>query len=352
MCRLAAQSVLDAPANLFHAWVGTPGVVQLQLLHRFSLGPAPTRKLTNSPTFTVATGLTSWGTIGFNYASNSELTPAFPNEWEFFARIAVLRQESGAPVDLLLQLGHNVAGASQDGGLLIARHVGRLRVLAHGAAFSHAFDSNAVRLAAGAGAVLRLSKHVTLSGDATTLIDRREREALAWSAGVQLGVPYTPHSLSLHATNVGARTLEGIARGGPSTRYGFEYTIPITLRRYFPRSAIAVGAPTLERSARPPVVSSLRSHLPRRRPPRAAPDTVLVELKQFSFGKQLVVAVGTTVVWHNRDPVAHVVRSDSGMFDSGLIDPAKSWRFTFTTPGTFSFHCMPHPFMKGTIVVR
>lgn len=352
MLRVRAQSALDAPTNLSHGWVGTPGVIQFQLLHRFSLGPAPTRKLTNSPTLTVATGLNSWGTVGFNYASNSDLVPAFPNEWEFFARIAALRQEAGAPVDLILQAGHNVAAASQDGGVLIARRVGPWRLLAHGAVFSHAFDSSAMRIATGAGAVLRLSKNVTLSGDATILADRSEEERLAWSAGIQFGVPYTPHSLSLHATNVSVRTLEGIARGGTATRYGFEYTIPITLRRYLPPASSAAVTHAMGRFARPPVVNSVWSIIPRHRAARIGSDTVVVDLKQFTFGKKLEIVVGTTVVWQNRDPVAHTVIADSGLFNSGLIDPTKAWRFTFTTTGTFPYHCMPHPFMKGTIVVR
>ena len=40
------------------------------------------------------------------------------------------------------------------------------------------------------------------------------------------------------------------------------------------------------------------------------------------------------------------------IFDSGLIDAGKQWSYTFTRAGSFAFHCTPHPFMKGVVVVR
>jgi len=39
------------------------------------------------------------------------------------------------------------------------------------------------------------------------------------------------------------------------------------------------------------------------------------------------------------------------VWDSGLLDPGESFSFTFTTPGTFDYYCIPHPFMQGQIVV-
>lgn len=67
---------------------------------------------------------------------------------------------------------------------------------------------------------------------------------------------------------------------------------------------------------------------------------------------RLEVTVGTTVEWTNRDPLAHTVTAVNGSFNSGLIQPGKTYRHTFTKAGTYSVYCMPHPFMKGTIVVR
>ena len=67
---------------------------------------------------------------------------------------------------------------------------------------------------------------------------------------------------------------------------------------------------------------------------------------------RLEVTVGTTVEWTNRDPLPHTVTAVNGSFNSGLIQPGKTFRHTFTKLGTYNFYCMPHPFMKGTIIVR
>jgi plastocyanin len=81
--------------------------------------------------------------------------------------------------------------------------------------------------------------------------------------------------------------------------------------------------------------------------------TVLVEIKSLRFAKSTVtVEAGTTIAWRNRDPLSHTVTSDSTGFDSGEIRPDASWSHTFTTPGTFSYHCAPHPNMQATVVVR
>ena len=60
-------------------------------------------------------------------------------------------------------------------------------------------------------------------------------EKPAWSAGVHVAIPGTPHTLSIQATNTNTATLQGASRGTSQRRYGFEFTIPITLARYFGR---------------------------------------------------------------------------------------------------------------------
>ncbi|MDE1765320.1 MAG: cupredoxin domain-containing protein [Thaumarchaeota archaeon] len=69
------------------------------------------------------------------------------------------------------------------------------------------------------------------------------------------------------------------------------------------------------------------------------------------------VKVGTTVVWTNQDSAAHTVTSGdqstgpSGTFDSGLIKPGNTFKYTFTTAGTTSYFCTIHPWMTGKIIV-
>jgi plastocyanin len=72
---------------------------------------------------------------------------------------------------------------------------------------------------------------------------------------------------------------------------------------------------------------------------------------QFAH-RSIEITAGTTIEWKNDDPLPHSVTADDASFDSGLIEAGRVWRYTFTRPGTYPFHCTPHPFMQGTIVVR
>jgi plastocyanin len=61
--------------------------------------------------------------------------------------------------------------------------------------------------------------------------------------------------------------------------------------------------------------------------------------------------VGDTVAWLNTGTMAHSVTSDANAFDSGMIAPGATWEHRFTTPGTFAYHCTPHPWMKAVVNV-
>jgi plastocyanin len=344
-----AQSVSGRTPNLEGGWTAPRGVVQLNLVHRFSMSERPLRKVTNTPTFHVGTGLTDQLMVGFTYGSNSTLVAAYPNEWEFFARALPLSEVGGAPLDVSLQGGYNVASESADGELLVARSLGSVKLLAAGRAFSSAYAGTETRFAVTGGAVLHLTPSVAIAGDYGALFGRDDSEVVAWSAGVQLGVPYTPHSLSIHATNVGTASLEGSSRGS-RTRWGFEYTIPITLRRYV-RSGGGGGGGV----SRPdgPLAEEMDESSKMPAAAMGTADTVYVGLHNLAYQTEtLTVVMGTTVVWLNMDPVQHSVVADDETFDSGLIDPEKTFSVTFTEAGEHGYHCRPHPFMKATVVVR
>jgi LPXTG-motif cell wall-anchored protein len=83
----------------------------------------------------------------------------------------------------------------------------------------------------------------------------------------------------------------------------------------------------------------------------AAPGAVTIA--DFSFRPATVtVDVGDSVTWSNQDDVEHTATGSSGSFDTGLIEPGASASATFDEAGSFSYICTPHPFMKGTVVVR
>ena len=73
----------------------------------------------------------------------------------------------------------------------------------------------------------------------------------------------------------------------------------------------------------------------------------------FSPNTVTVSASGNnTVTWVNNDNAPHTVTADDGSFNSGNIAPGGSFSFTFTTAGTYKYHCTYHPWMTGTVVVQ
>jgi plastocyanin len=89
--------------------------------------------------------------------------------------------------------------------------------------------------------------------------------------------------------------------------------------------------------------------------PFMAPKLNAVTIDNFMFMPPIMtINVGETVTWTNKAAVGHTATSDdNGMaFDTGLIAPGNSYVQEFLIPGTYTYHCKPHPYMRGTIIVR
>ncbi|MGI8413444.1 MAG: cupredoxin domain-containing protein [Solirubrobacteraceae bacterium] len=77
-----------------------------------------------------------------------------------------------------------------------------------------------------------------------------------------------------------------------------------------------------------------------------------VQIKNYNFAPDtLTVKVGTKVTWTNHDATAHTATADGGSFDTGTLNQGQSKTIVFMRPGTFSYHCIFHAFMTGTIKV-
>jgi plastocyanin len=78
-----------------------------------------------------------------------------------------------------------------------------------------------------------------------------------------------------------------------------------------------------------------------------------VSISGFAFDPSTItVHVGDTVAWTNSDGVAHTATADDASFDTGHIGAGTtSSPITFTTAGTFAYHCAIHSSMHGTVVV-
>jgi plastocyanin len=72
-----------------------------------------------------------------------------------------------------------------------------------------------------------------------------------------------------------------------------------------------------------------------------------------AFGANpLNVTAGSTVVWVNNDNTSHNPIANNGAFSIASIRSGGQGSFTFSTAGTFPYHCGIHPNMVGTIVVQ
>jgi len=84
--------------------------------------------------------------------------------------------------------------------------------------------------------------------------------------------------------------------------------------------------------------------------------------QQDNFVPKLVniqLGINNKVIWENIDETAHTVTPDkefedkySGKFGSlGVIKPGTKYEFLFTEPAQIEYHCEPHPWMKGKLVI-
>lgn len=87
----------------------------------------------------------------------------------------------------------------------------------------------------------------------------------------------------------------------------------------------------------------------------SAVATDSVTIRDYAFGPTSIkVKKGTKVTWTNQDQVEHTVTTQSGsptMFDSGLFGKDKTFSYTFEKTGTYQYYCIPHQYMKATVIV-
>ena len=86
---------------------------------------------------------------------------------------------------------------------------------------------------------------------------------------------------------------------------------------------------------------------------RTGPKTHTVTIEGIRFQPpMLTVSRGDTIVWVNKDVVAHTATSKAGGFDSKTIQAEGSWEYTAGTKGEFAYICAFHPVMKATLRVQ
>jgi plastocyanin len=385
---VAAQDVTLRTPNLSGGWVGPPGRLHTNVVHRFwQVDQGDERKLLNSPTLHLAASLPlparalPGGLLaGVRYASNATVEDRV-NEWEMHLRWALepapgpaapgADGEPPAPrrFGLGLTAAWNAAASSLDGeasvtldllrtpDALAPARPARLRLLGVVRAFSETphvapEGETGPAWALGGGAVLALSRHTALAADVGRTLGSGPGDPTprtTWGAALQLRIPATPHSLSIQASNTRTATLRGASTGG-RTLWGFEFTVPIVLSRHIP-ALRPDRAPTTDTAA-----ATAAARVTMTDELAFVPDTVRIR-------------VGETVTWTNptsivhtvtahpdgvRDPSAIALPPGAPPFDSGNLFPGDRFSHRFTEPGTYRYLCVPHALapMVGVVVVE
>jgi plastocyanin len=101
----------------------------------------------------------------------------------------------------------------------------------------------------------------------------------------------------------------------------------------------------------------------------SAPAGPVINLNSLMFNPSTTtVPVGTTITWRNDEPITHTVTSGryervdkttglrssqdpDGTFNAKLEGKGKTFSFTFTKPGSYTYYCDIHQGMNATIVV-
>src|SRR5436190_787629 len=77
-----------------------------------------------------------------------------------------------------------------------------------------------------------------------------------------------------------------------------------------------------------------------------------ISIVNFAFSPSTAnIGLNDTVTW-TWVGSPHTTTSDTGLWDSGVFGAGHTFSRTFTSAGTFPFHCTVHPFMTGSINVQ
>jgi plastocyanin len=102
-----------------------------------------------------------------------------------------------------------------------------------------------------------------------------------------------------------------------------------------------------------PVSSSATTNAPAaKNAPKAG--AVKLAIKNFAFKPPTItVAAGTKLTFTNDDKTAHTATSTAtGAFDTGTINPGHSATVVLKKPGTYTYYCQFHAFMRATVIVK
>ena len=90
-----------------------------------------------------------------------------------------------------------------------------------------------------------------------------------------------------------------------------------------------------------------------------APEgAVVVNIDKMAYETpEITIKAGESVTWTNLEVMPHNVEFAAGVAGDekvrgDMLKKGETWTMQFNEPGTYDYHCTPHPFMRGTVVVE
>jgi plastocyanin len=329
------QSLLYRPPNLSGTWVPDAGAVQFNFVHRFHVFPAPSHLVVNYPSFTFAAGLGRHLAIGWHFGTHTVVrNVASNNESELYARYRAGATEGAPGFAVAVTPAYNAAAKSVDGEVTADYTRGRITLSGAARVLAKPLGlSGGARAAFAGGFTARLTRYIGVSADVGSFVG--PTTLATWGAAIDFVIPGSPHTFSLQASNAAVNTMQGNSQGTKQRRYGFEFTIPLHLKRF---GVWFHKEPQYVRTNQPLVNGHVAAEV-RLEGLRLHPDSISIN-------------AGETVIWTNADQVEHTVTFDGSEAGSGLLARGAVFPHRFDRPGTYTYHCTPHPYMKGVVVVR
>ena len=331
---LSAQSLMYRPPDLGGTWVSDGGVVQFNFVHRFHVFPGPANTVINYPTFTLAAGVGHNLDFGVRFGTRSNIPSSggSSNESEFFARWRVLGGPEGKEgFAVAVTPAYNKLAKSADGEVGVDWTRGPFTLSGAARGMSKPLGASGAKASFGGGVVARVTPYVALSADVGSFVG--PTTLAVWGVALNVVIPGSPHTFAFEAGNASLNSIQGNSLGSNDVRYGFEFTIPLHLKRF---------SPWFHGSPKPAALGA-----------SGAAVAAEVDMTAIKFaGDAVTISAGQAVRWTNRDPLEHTVTFDGAEPGSPPIPPNGSYVHRFDRPGTYTYHCTPHPFMKGVVVVK
>ncbi len=125
------------------------------------------------------------------------------------------------------------------------------------------------------------------------------------------------------------------------------------MRRFKARAPLALIAALAVAAACGKSYTTATTYNPPNTPNPPPSGAKSVTISDFAFTPaSITIAKGSSVTWTNNGPSTHTVTAGDGSFNSGNLPSGGKFSHTFSTTGTFAYHCAIHPQMTGSVVVQ